>query len=317
MEFDLPNNITVSVCMIAYNQGSFIEESIKGILMQEADFPIRLVIGEDCSTDETSDICALYAKKHPDKIKLLKTNKNLGIQQNVFRTIEACQDATYIAFCEGDDVWTDINKLKYQVDFLERNEKFLAHAHNVTKRNLISNEDKDFNIRVDKEPMSSELFSDRLFHLVSLMVRGEVLRSIPVNQLPSFISCDRFLTMWIGCHGTMFYEGSKCFATYHLHQYGASSNSNMAKVREEDLKMLDFFRPYFNNELEYKEIRLQAIKSLLFTSLKLNYKFSLNKFSLLVDFFRLSSIDKSFVWFVLVLVFGSPFYKFYKFLKKS
>ena len=46
----------VSVKMITYNHAPYIAEAIEGVLRQETDFPIELVVGEDCSTDGTREI---------------------------------------------------------------------------------------------------------------------------------------------------------------------------------------------------------------------------------------------------------------------
>jgi len=121
----------VSVCMITYNHEAFIAEAIEGVLMQETDFSIELVIGEDCSTDNTWEICKQYQQAHPEKIRLLPSNKNLGINENFFRTYNACR-GKYIAICEGDDYWTAPFKLGRQVKFLENSTDFSICAHNTT-----------------------------------------------------------------------------------------------------------------------------------------------------------------------------------------
>lgn len=110
--------VMVSVCMITYNQESYIAQAIEGILMQKTNFQFELVIGEDCSTDNTRLICKEYKKKHPDIIKLLLPKKNLGSNEN-FNQIIKMSLGKYLALCEGDDYWTDPYKLQKQVDFLE------------------------------------------------------------------------------------------------------------------------------------------------------------------------------------------------------
>jgi len=314
---DLESTIKVCVVMVAYNQDQFIEDAINGVLMQEADFEIQLVIGEDFSTDKTRQICERYAKQYPEKIKLLESSKNHGIQRNSFRTIEACLDATYIAFCEGDDVWTDKHKLRHQVSLLEKNKSAQAHAHNVIRRNLITMEDSDFGVRTDKELGTKDLFLGWPFHIVSLTIRAELMRSIPVNKLPQFISCDRFLNMWIGCHGTMIYEGTKFMAMYRRHHFGASAKANMVHVRQEDLATLSFFRAYLNDERLYRELRLNAIQSLFFTSAELNSSISISRWPLLLEFMQLASFMKmTNVYFLFLIIFGRPFYLSYEALKK-
>ncbi len=110
----------VSVCMLAYNVEAFIEQAIEGVLRQQIDFAIELVIGEDCSTDGTRAICARYAADHPGTVILLPGEMNLGIAGNAARTLKQCR-GKYIAICDGDDIWADPNKLRNQVGFLEQN----------------------------------------------------------------------------------------------------------------------------------------------------------------------------------------------------
>ena len=107
----------VSVCMITYNHEPYIRQAIESILMQRCMFPFELVIGEDCSSDGTGDVCREYASAHTN-VRLLPSIENLGMLPNFFRTIEACS-GKYIAFCEGDDYWTDPHKLQKQADFLD------------------------------------------------------------------------------------------------------------------------------------------------------------------------------------------------------
>jgi glycosyltransferase involved in cell wall biosynthesis len=114
----LSKNPMVSVKMITYNHEFYIAQAIEGVLMQETDFSIELIIGEDCSTDRTREIALDYQKKYPDIIRVLTSEKNVGMHKNARRTEKACR-GKYIAFCEGDDYWHHPLKLQKQVDYLE------------------------------------------------------------------------------------------------------------------------------------------------------------------------------------------------------
>ena len=122
------NDFCVSVCMITYNQENYISQAIEGVLMQKVNFPIELVIGEDCSMDNTRSICLEYKKKYPNIIKLLLPENNMGMMQNFIATMQACT-GKYTAFCEGDDYWIDPLKLQKQVDFLESNIEYSLCFH--------------------------------------------------------------------------------------------------------------------------------------------------------------------------------------------
>lgn len=109
--------------MLTYNQEDFIAQAIEGVLMQQTNFNYQLVIGEDCSTDKTREICKQYASKYPSKIKLLLADKNMGLIGNYIKTYSECT-GKYVAICDGDDYWIDPFKLQNQVDFLEKNPEF-------------------------------------------------------------------------------------------------------------------------------------------------------------------------------------------------
>jgi len=110
----------VSVFMITYNHEAFIAQAIEGVLIQETDFPIELVIGEDCSTDRTREIVLDYQKKYPDLIRVVISEKNVGAKKNGARVGKLLR-GKYVAVCEGDDYWNDPLKLQKQVSLLERN----------------------------------------------------------------------------------------------------------------------------------------------------------------------------------------------------
>ncbi len=120
----------VSIYMLAYNHGDYIRQALDGILMQKVDFKYEIVVGEDCSTDDTRDILRAYKEKYPDKMKLILYEKNVGYLNNDIEVRRQCT-GKYVAQCEGDDYWVDPNKLQKQVDFLESHPEYIGVAHKV------------------------------------------------------------------------------------------------------------------------------------------------------------------------------------------
>lgn len=122
--------IMVSVIMPVYNHEKYIAQAIEGVLMQKTTFRYELIIGEDCSTDDSRKIIKGYEEKYPDIIKVIYHAINQGGPKNA-RAIRMNAKGKYWAYCEGDDYWTDCNKLQKQVDFLEKNAQYSAVYHNV------------------------------------------------------------------------------------------------------------------------------------------------------------------------------------------
>jgi glycosyltransferase involved in cell wall biosynthesis len=132
----------VSACIITYNQESFIEDCLIGAINQNVNFNYEIVIGDDCSTDKTQEICLEYQAKFPNWIKYIRRSENLGMIGNWIATINECE-GDYIALCDGDDYWTDPLKLPKQVKASESNEFFSlvtsqSNVYDNVKRSSIS-----------------------------------------------------------------------------------------------------------------------------------------------------------------------------------
>jgi len=124
----MDREIMVSVCMITYNHQRFIRQAIDSVLMQKVNFKYEIVISDDCSPDNTQDIIQEYAEKYPDIIKTILRKNNIGTVYNSYNVKLLCK-GKYIAVLEGDDYWTDENKLQIQVNFLETHLDCFSVAH--------------------------------------------------------------------------------------------------------------------------------------------------------------------------------------------
>jgi glycosyltransferase involved in cell wall biosynthesis len=110
----LPAAPVVSVLMVAYNHADYLAEAIDGVLAQRCGFPFELLIGEDCSSDGTLGIALEYQARHPDVIRVVRAEANVGGDNNLARIRERAR-GRWIAYCDGDDYWCDPAKLARQV----------------------------------------------------------------------------------------------------------------------------------------------------------------------------------------------------------
>ena len=118
----------VSVAMITYNHRSFIAQAIESVLAQRRDFPIEIVISDDCSTDDTAAIIDDYEAAHPGLFRRLDPPRNVGGDANFEQVWRACS-GKYIALLEGDDWWHSPDKLAIQVAFMERHPECTISGH--------------------------------------------------------------------------------------------------------------------------------------------------------------------------------------------
>lgn len=122
-------NPKLSVVLITYNHEKYIRRALDSVLMQETDFPFEVVIGDDCSPDDTKNIVREYRDLYPQQVKLVHREKNTGRPTlNVYETTMKCK-GEYLAYLEGDDYWTDPKKLQKQVNFLEEHPEYIACTH--------------------------------------------------------------------------------------------------------------------------------------------------------------------------------------------
>lgn len=112
--------------------------------MQEVDFEVELIIADDASTDRTGEIVQSFIDSHPRGfwIKYTRYSVNKGMMGDFIWAMNQCK-GEYIALCEGDDFWTELMKLKKQVDFLAKNQDFSLVSH-VPKKFLLENQGSHF-----------------------------------------------------------------------------------------------------------------------------------------------------------------------------
>ena len=125
------NELMVSIRCLVYNHEPFLRQCLDGFVMQQTNFRFEAIVHDDASTDGSAAIIREYAAKFPDIIKPIYETENQYSKRDgsLRRIMNAHMRGKYVAYCEGDDYWTDPLKLQKQVDFLERHPDYVMCSH--------------------------------------------------------------------------------------------------------------------------------------------------------------------------------------------
>ena len=120
----------VSVICPAYNHEKYIHQAIESFLIQETDFPFEVILHDDASTDSTARIVNECKNKYPKIIQAILQEENQYSKGfKISPILLPYTKGKYIAFCEGDDYWTDTKKLQKQVKILDNNPELVICGH--------------------------------------------------------------------------------------------------------------------------------------------------------------------------------------------
>ena len=206
----MKQNPKVSVCMITYGHEKYIREAIEGVLMQECDFEVELILANDCSPDKTDEVIEDILKNHPKAswIKYLKHDKNIGMMPNFLFALNHCK-GDFIALCEGDDYWTDPLKLQKQINVLKVSPDCVLCFHKVDILKTNGEIVDDFITKVPENYETIETLArlGNYIHTPSVVFRN-VIKEFPSDFEQSPIG-DYFLYMMLAEHGKLKYLNDK------------------------------------------------------------------------------------------------------------
>lgn len=250
----------VDVALVTYNHEKYIAQAIESVLMQRTDFAWRLIVGDDCSTDNTQAIVREYARRYPDRITTELYAEHRGIlhpERVGIRVLDLCT-AKYVALLDGDDRWTSPEKLQKQVDYLEAHPECSLCFHNV----LVFDEDGgrepwNYCPPHQKEVSTLEdLLAEDFIHTCSTMFRRERLGRLP-TWFHAVSNGDWILHILSAEQGTIGYL-DEVMAAYRVHGGGLWSSQKEAQHIREMIKTLEYVDEHLG--FKYRK-QIKAIKS--------------------------------------------------------
>jgi glycosyltransferase involved in cell wall biosynthesis len=241
------NTVTphVSVTIVTYNHGRFIEQCIESALRQSTSFPCEILIGEDGSTDGTREICVRYAERYPDVIRLFLRDRAVSIFHDGTRDrilnghfTRMAARGRYLAFLEGDDYWTSATKVQRQAEYLDAHPESWGCFTNAEVVDQLGGTPTRLHypdgsrrlpvfepvpLRTDL-PSMPDLIMQRRILIMTWMIRRALLQGLPpwYYEIPY---CDRAVATLAREKGLVKYM-PEVTAIYRLHEGGIWAGSN-------------------------------------------------------------------------------------------
>ncbi len=237
--------ILVSVIVITYNQESYIKRAIETVLNQQGDFCIELIISNDASPDNTSEIVHRCITENNSKHKILyyEQSKNLGIVENCIFTLTQCS-GEYVAICEGDDYWTDTSKIQKQLNCLLSNP---SSSFVFCNRTVLNPDGTSWEEQYDQFHHKTVFDSKDIINGFIPGTVGFFWKNDP--GLISFLKshshlkhADQYIAYYFSCSGPLLLIPEN-LATYKMTGHGAwSKNDSLKRLQVKAAQLYDFHK---------------------------------------------------------------------------
>ncbi len=242
----------VTIFCLTYNHIDYIKSALEGFLMQKTQYTYNVLVFDDASTDGTSEVLREYKREYPDVFDIYiaaENTYNLPIRQKILRQLyRKYVKGKYVAWCEGDDYWTDCNKLQLQVDFMEKNPECSMTAHASCWIDCRNNETTEYRPYQDNRYLLDEeiiLQANGNLSTASLVMRKEVF----LREDASFPICDVEdfpMQLFALCKGKIFYfnRNMSVYRYMHIGSWSLENDSLFEKKSIHTYGMIDFLKKF-------------------------------------------------------------------------
>ncbi len=220
--------IGLSVLVTTYNHEGYISTCLDSILEQNTNFPIEIIVIDDASVDETPKIILDYKRRFPGiiKVELLESNhrsRSLPVYSKIYEKASG----QFIATLDGDDYWSDPQKLQKQVDFLTRNLGYSFSFHNARgitdESNLMTDVSLPSRLKRDFSADELMIFTDWIY--LGTIVFRKSFSSLP-PEFDIIPNRDNFLPILLGEFGAAKYHDDVGDLMYRQHRNGYWTGKN-------------------------------------------------------------------------------------------
>lgn len=259
----------VSIVCVTYNHVSYIRYALDGFLMQKTTFPVKILVYDDASDDGTAEIVREYEERYPERIEAILSKENMYSKVDNFpvylpNMIKHYINGKYIALCEGDDYWTDADKLQLQIDYMETHPECCLTAHASKWMNYQSNEEYGYHPYTESRDLSNDeviLQKNGNLTTASLVMRREVY--FRDDKFPIANVGDVSIQLHAITLGKVHYfDREMCVYRFmHSGSWGKRIWSQMLPSAKHHLRMLKFLEEYdaYSSHTYHQSVRRREL----------------------------------------------------------
>ena len=263
----------VSLIIVTYNSSKYVLETLESAKAQTYK-NIELIITDDCSADNTIEICQNWIDKNTDRFqrtKIITVPKNTGIPVNINRGIKAAH-GTWIKPIAGDDAFTKdciAEFLKFaelhpaakviHSDALHYNENFkseclidspLYYKYKFNNNDISAKEQHEILLRINPVLAGAVIYNKSVFSEVGLFIERFKFWE------------DRPMHLVITLNNIKFYYINKKLIKYRLHSNSITEQNNRENKLYPDFELYrdNIFRNNYLHELPFIEKTFRTLE---------------------------------------------------------
>jgi len=238
-----------SVHLMTFNSQKYIAQTLDSILEQEVNFNYEIVVGDDCSTDDTLKIIAAYAAKKPQLFKVQKNDTQYGILKNFKATLDRCSGDVILPLA-GDDYLHEPLALQHMHDAFtaDRELGFVDSGFNTyydasKKLSVFSNRS---NMSISREAYIDRALLGQIAPLGFCFNRKQLLKLVDFDFfIEKGIQIDDYPLLVEMLMNAKFDRIEKSLLTYRSHDHSYSHQKDLNKQLASKMEMKWLFEHFY------------------------------------------------------------------------
>jgi glycosyltransferase involved in cell wall biosynthesis len=264
----------LTILIITYNQEKCITECLESILIQKIPYDFEIIVSDDCSSDSTILKASQLLKQSNCNFNILINDHNIGISKNYQKGFREC-NGEYIAVIEGDDYWTDPDRLNKHVTFLESHRECVMSFNRI----IYYYEDSvrfvvpEWTNREEFEYISTSQMAggNRIGNLSACVFRNSEIKKLNQDFYDLEIA-DWMLGMTLGQCGLIAYL-KEVMSVYRINPNGKWSKMSQSEQNQNIIRLIDIYNEYlrFRYDKEFTQYRNRLLDTKSYQPIKHSY----------------------------------------------